>query len=85
MLNVQEKKRKKIPQNLKFHYSFNIFGRDPCQVYTLILGRTSAVLFQRRNCLKRLLPYGPMLTKTKKKKMGKIQKLQISQFFEQLW
>ena len=35
--------------------------------------------------LKLSLPYGPMLTKTKKKKNGKSTKFEFSQFSKQLW
>ncbi len=69
MLYGQKKEPKNLPkiQNLKFHYSFNKFIRDPPQEYTWILASKSGVLFQRRCRLKFFLPYGPMLTKTKKK------------------
>ena len=63
-------------QNLKFHYSFNKFVRDPPQEYAWILGSKSGVLFQMRCHLKRLPPYGPMLTKTKKK-WQKFQNLKL--------
>ena len=53
-------------QNLKFHNSLNSFGRDPPQEYAWFLARESGAYFQRRCCLKFLLLYGPMLTKTKK-------------------
>ncbi len=68
MLNGQKKEPKNLPQiqNFKFHYSLNNFGRDPPQEYPRILGSKSGVLFQRRSRLKLLLPYGPMLMKTKK-------------------
>ena len=69
MLNGQKKKRtKKMPkiQNFKLHYSFNTFGRHPPQEYPWILESKSDVFFQRRYRLHILLPYGPMLAKTKK-------------------
>ncbi len=76
MLNGQKKEQKILPkiQNFKFHYSLNNFGRDPPQEYPWILGSKSGVFFQRGCRLKLLLPYAPMLAKTKKKKkMAKIQ------------
>ena len=68
MLNVPKKNKKKMPQipNLKFHNSLSIFGRGPPQEYAWFLGSEPGAYFQRRCRLKFLLPYGPMLTKTKK-------------------
>ncbi len=77
MLNAP-KRTKKLPkiQNLKFHNSLSNFGRDPRQEYAWFLGSEFDAYFQRRCRLKFLPPYGPMLTKTKKK-IVKNQKIKI--------
>ena len=85
MLNSQKEQKKKMAkknQNFKFHYSFNNFGTNPPQEYSWIRGNKSDVLLQRCH-LKLLLPYGPMLTKMKKKKK-KIAKIQNLKFHNSL-
>ncbi len=54
-------------QNFKFHNSLNNFGRDPPQEYAWFFGSASGAYFQRKCHLKFFVPYGPILTKTKKK------------------
>ncbi len=85
-----KKEQKKIAkiQNLKFHNSFNNFGRDPPQEYTCILESKSGVFFQRRCALKLLLSYvnSPRWTKTNEKKMAKVQNLKFyNSLNNQLW
>ncbi len=75
-----KKEQKNLPkiQNFKFHYPFNNFVRDLSREYTCILGSKSGVFSQRRCRLKLLPPY--MVQCLRKRK-----KIEISQFFEQLW
>ncbi len=55
-------------QNFIFRNSFNTFGRDPLRENTYSFRREPSVYFESRWCgLKISLPYGPTLTKTKKK------------------
>ncbi len=61
--------------NLKFGNSLNNSGREPPQEYASFFGSECDVYFQRRCRLNFFLPYGPMLTKTKK--IGKISKIKI--------
>ena len=88
MLNSQKKKKKKKEQKQSakiwnFTILLTTLLETPPHEYTWILGSKSGGLFQRRCHLQLLPPYGPILTKTKK--IGKNKKIQISQFFEQLW
>ncbi len=79
MLNGQKITKKKLPKIKNSHF---FYGRDHSQEYTQIWGNKSGVYFQRMCLLKHLLPYSPMLTKTKKKIANK-PKCEVSQFFEQ--
>ncbi len=58
----------KSQTNLKVHNYFNNLGRDSAYEYeyTWILGSEPGVDIQWRCRLKLLLPYGPILTKTKR-------------------
>ncbi len=65
--NISQFRAKNLPklQNLKFPNSFNNFGGDSIPEFC---GVNLVCTFRKRYRLKLLLPYGPMLTKTKKKK-----------------
>ncbi len=67
---IKEQETVSKRQTLKFHNSFDKFGRDHLKVHTWILVSEYWVCFYRRSRLKRSLPYGPMLTK----KSNKIRK-----------
>ena len=67
------KEQKKLP---KIQSCFSNFGRDPPHQYAWFLGVNLMRTF-RRCRLKFFLPYGPMLTKTKKKKIVENQKFKF--------